>query len=787
MKIGILTLFHENYNWGGVLQGYALKTYLETSFENVQADLLIYHGKNIVYESKIKQITQYSLREIVGKVMRMIRTKDDSSLQKMLSGRNGLFKKFTKEYSTNTRVYDDKTLIDAAKEYDCLISGSDQVWNPNVAKAGFFQQMIQNECMKVAYAASIARDDLSKHERDIMIPLIERFDAVSVREKTAKKILEKYSDNGLLVTEVLDPTLMLSKETWMDFAQKSPHQFDGKYAVAFFFSESLRYREAIARYCETKQLGLKFIPFARGEYIASDEKGDAERLFDLGPYDFVKMIQNAECVFTDSFHGAVFSIIFHKKVCVFERDKKGKVSKNSRLFDLLDKFNMSEYLIHDVSDIDRVMSQTVDFDAVDDLHKQYKKDSEDFLAEVISKCSDEACDIDFHRGTGSKQACDGCGLCAIVCPQKCIKMCMDNEGFFYPYVEESECIKCGLCVRICEEKHTNRNRTVTDPYIGFHKDEKIREDSSSGGLFYALASLLLQRGGTVYGAAYAEDFSVRHIRVTHTEELHQLLTSKYVQSSMQNVFEQVLEDLKKKRIVLFSGTPCQVAAMHRFIPPDLQSNLVLIDFICHGVPSPGVWLSYVRYLEECAGSAIKQVNFRDKEKGWHDYHLKIRFEDSVITESHETNAYMRTFLSDKNIRRSCYECFYKNESYFSDITLGDAWKVEKDYPDWADDKGTSFFIIRSTKGEALLSQIKGSFEYRPTDYEAWKQYNPSLVYATRMPKERQDFFAKYQATQHMLFWKTEKRLPHKKAIRYIAKKVAMRLGVGKFLRRIWHS
>jgi coenzyme F420-reducing hydrogenase beta subunit len=654
-----------------------------------------------------------------------------------------------------------------------------------VGWAGFFQSMISNECRKIAYAASIARDDLSEHERDIMLPLIERFDAVSVREKTAKDFLERYSSGTLNVTEVLDPVLMLSKEDWSSVSDRSAESFDGRYAVAFFFSESIHYRRRISDYCKKHGLELKFIPFARGEYIASDKEGAADRLFDLGPYEFVKLFQNAQCVFTDSFHGAVFSVVFQKPFCVFERDRKSKVSKNSRLYDLLEKFELSHRLIHDMSVLESIMESPIDFTQVSKKHVQLQKESLHFLEKELAACTVKANAQIRHVGDLNKQACCGCELCAVQCPKKCIEMKHDEEGFCYPSINEAECVNCGRCLKICEQKKLKAVATENDTYLGFHGDKNVRAQSSSGGLFFALANEVLKNGGCVFGAGYAEDFSVKHLRITQTDELKHLMTSKYVQSRMQDPFHAVLEDLNNGRQVLFSGTPCQVAAMRSFIGQHpLQNNLLLVDFICHGVPSPGVWKSYIHFLETQYGKKLKSVSFRDKSKGWHDFHFRAGFECAELLESHELNAYMRSFLSNKTLRPSCYECQFKDENYFSDITLGDAWKIEKDYPQWADDKGISLFVARTDKGRAMMEQVKHSFTYRSASYNVWIQMNPSLVHSTDRPTGRTAFYQDFATMPNDQFWKAQKVIPLKKKVRYCLKRVSKVLGIEKFLRKL---
>lgn len=781
MKVGILTLFHSNRNWGGMLQGYALKTLLETRFSNLQADLLHYKSeKNIVYTSKFQQLQQYTPKDALQKVSAKLRSKANRTYKQRLTVRRERFLSFEKSLTTNPTVYTDEMLCDAAREYDCLICGSDQVWNPNVGKAGYLLAPISDECKKISYAASIARDDLSEHEKSVMLPLIERFDAISVREKTAKTILEQ-NIKSKTIHEVLDPVLMLTSSQWDTIAAQSELSFDGDYAVGFFFGKSAKKRARLEQYCQENGLTLKYIPYAKGEYIANEEKGTAEPIFDIGPCEFVHLLKHAHCVFTDSFHGAVFSILFEKPFCVFERSKKSKVSQNSRLYDLLEKFHLSDRMIQDTAMVDTVMKRSIDYTGVQTSLNEHRAASMQFLEQALATCHPKDTDKRVHVGELERWACTGCGLCAVKCPTQSIRMSYDTEGFSYPSVNADTCTDCTLCLYTCHEKN-NMPTIGTRTVVGFHKDAAVRARSSSGGLFFALACAVLQKGGVVYGAVYADDFSVKHCRASNSAQLETLLTSKYVQSDITDIYVPIREDVKNGLPVLFAGTPCQCAAVRNYIGKNANS-LFLVDFVCHGVPSPGVWQSYLHYLTDRSHKNITNVSFRDKAKGWHNYAMKIAFDKGLLRESHDENAYMRSFLSNKNIRKSCYRCAFKGKNSAADITLGDAWKVEREFPDWADDRGTSVAVIRTEKGAALFDQIAQSFSFRESSYAKWCRFNPSLVRPSTCPSGRTAFFNQYKTLTPGEFWHKNKKIPAKKKVRHIAKKIAQLLGIDNHLRK----
>lgn len=316
-KIAILTLFHKNYNWGGVLQGYALRRKILSLYaereEDVCVDILKYYSDyNPIYPSLLRQMSQYSIQEKAEKITRKIcqkfQGKRKKTVEKKLEDRFRLFDHFTESITTNQEQYDDDGLKKIAPEYFAFISGSDQVWNPNVARRGFLQIDIPSCCRKIAYAASVARNDLSEQEQKIMIPFISEFDFISVREKTAQSFLKKYLPADKTINEVLDPTLMITQREWEELIGE-PKCPTKRYALAFFFSDSYEYRKQIGEYCRENKLILKFIPHAK-EYLENDEKGVGERQYSIGPIEFLRLFQNAECVFMLTLHASYTKVLF---------------------------------------------------------------------------------------------------------------------------------------------------------------------------------------------------------------------------------------------------------------------------------------------------------------------------------------------------------------------------------------------------------------------------------------------------------------------------------------------
>ena len=336
--------------------------------------------------------------------------------------------------------------------------------------------------------------------------------------------------------------------------------------------------------------------------------------------------------------------------------------------------------------------------------------------------------------------CSGCSACASVCPKSCISMVRDKEGFTYPKVNEEICINCGLCEKVCPiitPKETTG--PIKAAYAALTKSESIRENSSSGGLFYELAMTIIKDGGIVFGACFDKDMRIVHGSAQSEEELFRLLGSKYAQSDTSDIFPGVKEALNSGRAVLFSGTPCQVAGLHSFLKKPYD-NLYCIDLICHGVPSPKIWESYISSKENKACSKLKSVCFRCKDSGWRGYSVKLVFENGYVYKKKAyDDCYFKAFLGDLATRPSCYDCHFKGENRYSDITLGDFWGIEHVAPDMDGNKGTTLVMIRTEKGNTLLEKVRERITLKEVDFNASISKNTAYSKSCLKPKGRDNF------------------------------------------------
>ena len=340
------------------------------------------------------------------------------------------------------------------------------------------------------------------------------------------------------------------------------------------------------------------------------------------------------------------------------------------------------------------------------------------------------------KGIVSENLCTGCTTCVTGCPKKAIYLLEDKEGFKYPIIEQDKCIDCGLCKKICPVLNTKENISINKCYVGYNKSDIEKEKSSSGAIFSLIANYILGNDGIVIGALFDKNNKLVHKVVTNKNDLNGLKGSKYLQSDLGNIYSYIKENVKDKKI-LFVGTPCQVAGIKRIVNDD---NLICLDLICHGVPSPKLFNKYVKELEDKNNDKLLNYNFRDKATGWDTYSNTAIFKNKRITELAKDNKYMKLFLADIALRKSCYNCNFKLGNKYSDITLGDFWGVANYYSEMYNKKGVSAIIINTKLGEEIFKNIRNNMEYKECKLEEILINNPSLKNSSKCPDDRDEFF-----------------------------------------------
>lgn len=346
------------------------------------------------------------------------------------------------------------------------------------------------------------------------------------------------------------------------------------------------------------------------------------------------------------------------------------------------------------------------------------------------------------------EACVGCMACVNACPADAIVMDMNEEGFYYPQIKQEKCLSCHGCDNACPVININKlpMKSQTSAQGVINKDITVRRSSSSGGAFTILAEYVLALGGVVFGAGLKNGIHVVHKQVRDTKGLQELRGSKYVQSDMNKVYQEAKEHLDNGVWVLFTGTPCEVAALYKYLPHEYD-NLITADFVCHGSASPGVWESYMCELSQ--GMEVNRVSFREKDATGNCFftfcgqNVKKQFPAGEST-------YMQSFFQNMILRPSCHKCAFRGIDRISDFTMGDLWGREILCPEFSDSLGTSLLMLRGGKAIKIWEKIKDNAEYveiKPADAA---RFNPSIVTPTKMSTKRQKFFASWRKSDSTL-------------------------------------
>lgn len=343
-----------------------------------------------------------------------------------------------------------------------------------------------------------------------------------------------------------------------------------------------------------------------------------------------------------------------------------------------------------------------------------------------------------------KQKCTGCTACMAACPAQCIIMRRDRQGFEYPMANPDLCLNCGKCEKVCPVLNPLETASVRSSYA-VRVSEYVAE-SSSGGVFPALAKNVIANGGVVFGAVLNPDMTVGHAEAEDMAGVEAMRGSKYAQSDMYDSYSEARQYLEDGRSVMFTGTPCQVAGLNSFLGKSYD-NLLTVEMVCHGAPSPGLWEKYVQTLGQKYGSTITDVKFRDKSHGWRHYGFTVTAGNDRISVPYKEDPYMMLFLQDMTLRPSCYNCPAKCGKSQADITLADLWNVAEVASHLDDDKGVSLVLTNSSNGEAALKAACGSLE--SVDFAVASLKNAGFHDEVKVPERRDEFFAGMHSTKDL--------------------------------------
>ena len=635
-------------------------------------------------------------------------------------------------------------------EYDRIIAGSDQIWNLEITGGDYiyFLEGIDPQ-KKATYAASLGTDAFSEGTEKKCLDLIDEIPFINVREKNLKEYLDKKLPNRKIGL-VLDPTQLIDEAEWKKLAGDKPIR-KKKYMLVHFPAENTGTWEVIREIAEKRGLEIVFLT------NRIKAKNGCHCVYSADPLEYLNLVRYADFVITGSFHTLSFSLLFERR---FLCTKAMIGSRNSRLASLLDLAGLSDRILKEIWN-----DSPIDYKKTRERLLEEREYSTARLKEACEGASNGEIPVPAHRKEDLKlqqkavkgvpqlfsmrDECSGCTACMNICPVSAITMKPDREGFLYPLIDNDKCIHCHKCLSICPFKE-ERIKEACSPqdilplmgvYAGRLKDREQLLSSSSGGVFTAISDLFLREGGAVVCSTYdykkhREYFAL----VTDQEDRNKARGSKYVQSSPGTVFKESEAWLKAHadKQLLFVGVGCQAAGMIRYAEEKgLRERMTVVDIICHGAMSPGLWKDYMDLLESRNGK-VDYITFKDKRNGWKAPVAAAMAGGREVS----LKEYVHIFYSKMALRPSCHKCPWATADRGSDLTIGDFWGIEKALPTFYSEEGASLILIHTVKGQALFERAKEVLITAESNREDCLQ--PNLVRPTPVSDKRQQFWRDYE-------------------------------------------
>ncbi|MDO4338991.1 MAG: polysaccharide pyruvyl transferase family protein [Eubacteriales bacterium] len=730
MKIGIVT-FHSAHNYGAVLQAWSLQEYLTQQGHEVEIINLRLPVIDKLYRLAYKTNRRICRFDAVNKCANglyyLARSSGNLVVNPGKIGKYFRFEHFIKHKLPVTKpFYSLKELQQEKLQYDVLISGSDQVWNATMMTGinpAYFLQFANPDAIRVSYAASIGTEEIPPKYQLLFKRYLRDFDAISVREKKAKEQVQLLTDKE--VELVADPTFLLKREDFDKLRKKS--SFHGKY-IYVHNVHLKRVDEALNSVAEemSERLGLPIIHNWKKK-VYKNEAGH----FTGGVEEFLSLVSGAEYVITNSFHCTVFSIIYQKNFITVPHFKHPDRMKN-----LLEELGVPEHLIETGDKIPRNLEElTIDYDSVEKRRALMGLHAQEFLEKAIHLIKTE--DRRSYLEIEDKFRCYGCGVCKEACPQKAIRMEPDEEGFLYPVVDKALCVQCGKCKEACIYQADTKEKVVSEwhpeIFLANAKDMEVRKSSAGSGIFTLMYRAALKQGGKVVGVCFDGHWNVLYDIADKEEDCKKFCGFKYVDAESGDIKQRVQEILKKGESVLFSGTPCQIAGLKKFLGRDYP-NLCTVEMICQGAASPKAYGKYLDYMEELYKSKIVRLEFWNKFKGPDTPFILTEFESkSVDVELVSTNNFTRAYLNHNIQRPSCYTCEYAGSPEgTADISIG-RYCGEK-LPEFGEDCAVSILKINTPRGKDFFELWKEEAEVRASTFDeayANTQTGPLTLFGTR--------------------------------------------------------
>lgn len=684
-KIAILTWFTYK-NFGSVLQASSL-TYIISKL-GYNSALVNYLPKGeITSRSKL-----YLIKRAKNKLIRQYSSVERDALFNDYLGNRVYLTKMCTSYPE---------LHDLNQEFDAFVCGSDQIWSPLCYDSKYFLDFVENVDKMVTYAPSIGSTKINDPIiRERMIQNISRFKYLAVREQQGANLIKELT--GQEAEVVLDPTLLMNVAEWNEFACVDEVQkVDGKYILCYFLGNAGKYMS----YVRTLSKKLN-IPFYVIPVTIQQKNGGNAVPFEVGPSEFVSLIRNAEYVVTDSFHGMAFSVNYNIPFSIFKRFKDNDPkNQNSRIFNLLQMLGLEERLV-DYKNTKNIQD-VVDCDFTE--ANQKLKDKRDYSIGYLKNALANA----VKTPTAQKELpfkitdmCCGCGACSTVCVKGAISICRNDEGFEHYSIDIAKCVQCGQCKTVCPMTNITAPQMKESKalYSVKSRSEQVLKKSSSGGVGHEIASELLANGYAVCGCTYdPSDNSAKHIWIMpgKADKISLLQGSKYIQSVTTEAMKQIVELAETTKIAFF-GTPCQAAAVDKILrKKNFRDQAIIVDLICHGVPSYFLWDKYLSELDKKYGTGEHPaVLFRSKEREWRRLLLLVDGNSKVYKKEENKDDFYAFFRHGLCYMESCSDCPYRERSA-ADLRIGDYWGDKFAY----DKQGVSMVIANTVQGDELINTL----------------------------------------------------------------------------------
>lgn len=725
MKTGLITFYHIHH-YGAFLQAYATQHAVE-SFGG-QCEILNYYvNQNNALFRKPSGMSSAAADAHTALHYAQLKARYDR------------FEDFARQHLHITEHHYEsrEELYREPPQYDVYLAGSDQIWNPKIFPDGKFDPVYFGafaQGRKIAYAPSFGIPHIPDSMEEELKDYLEQFSHLSVRETQGRRIVEKAAGREAQV--VLDPTLLLRQREWGALAADTGIQ--GGYILSYCISKPGALEPYIQQLAE--RTGLPIVQLCG---IRRKVHPRAHCVLDAGPAEFLGLFRGASYVCTNSFHGTVFSIQFEKPFFTTVAPAEMAAPETSRTYSLLSRLGLGDRIIGKGDTAN--LTAPVDWGAVESRLESQRRESLRYLESALlnQPWKDESpVQPEAHPlpKLAERTACTGCTACASGCPQNAIAMVRDKEGFSYPEIDPEACVQCGHCTAICPLLRQRPARPMPAVYAAWNKNDTIRKDSTSGGIFSLLAEDTLESGGVVFGAAFDDQFHLRHIACFEKEELRHLRGAKYVQSDLRGTYRRI-KALLKTRPVLFSGTPCQVDGLYQYLG-ERPENLTTCDLVCHGVPSPGVWEDFVASQKLRKKKELRAVRFRNKVTGWKDSHMTLIYGDGSVDSAPLFHTeYGRAFGRSLFLRPSCYRCPYTSMNRPGDFTLGDFWGLKPEELTDQQKDGVSLLMVNTSHGSHIFDRLPLSRVAFPPERAI--AGNPRLASPIAACPDRAAFFAAY--------------------------------------------